>query len=98
MFDREIGDSWDFNNWTSRLRRDAHFPPFTGRKEKDFADFTYQDNYGLMRGALRVAGVPLRPEWSNNTTYHLEVKTTQEDCAEPFFISQNQVDLVSLKR
>lgn len=35
--------------------------------------------------------------WSTSTTYHLEVKTTAGACNEACFVSQNQVDMVSLE-
>ncbi|KAH8892664.1 hypothetical protein GQ53DRAFT_646961, partial [Thozetella sp. PMI_491] len=87
---------WGAENWTSKMRRDAGYASFTGLSEKDFADFTYLDEREFMKEALRAAGVPLRAGWSHSTTYHLEVKTTQGHCAEPFFVSQNQVDLMRL--
>jgi hypothetical protein len=71
---------------------DGH-PRFTER-EKDFADFTYEDRSGHMRYMLRDAGVEIDEAWTSSTTYHIEVKGTLSTCSEPFFVSQNQVDLV----
>jgi hypothetical protein len=92
LLKRQIED-WTFMNWTSKLRLEAGHPRFT-EKERDFSDFTYLDSSEYMRNALQAAGANLPAHWSRSTTYHLEVKTTLEDCAEPFFASQNQLDKV----
>jgi hypothetical protein len=75
------------------LRVENGYQPFT-LPEGQFADFTYLDRSGDMRAFLQVAGVELNPEWSRSTTYHVEVKTTTIDDKEPFFVSQNQVNMV----
>ncbi|RKK68400.1 hypothetical protein BFJ69_g13644 [Fusarium oxysporum] len=82
---------WTYENWTSKLRVEAGHPRFTER-EKDFSDFTYQDRFGQMKGLLREAGIDATDEWSHNTKFHLEVKTTLGPCSEPCFVSQNQLD------
>lgn len=95
VFDRHIED-WSLDNWTSKLRADHDLPPFT-QPEKEFTDFTYADIAGRMRAFLQTAGVHVNDEWSEYTTYHLEVKATCENRHdEPFYLSQNQVDTVSL--
>lgn len=94
LFLRHI-DDWTFENWTSKLRVEDGHPRFTER-ERDFTDFTYPDRSGHMKELLREAHVELNAEWSNSTTYHLEVKTTIGRCSEPFFVSQNQVDMVRI--
>jgi hypothetical protein len=94
LFERRISD-WSFENWTSNLRKDAGYLPFT-EGEKMFADFTYLDSSGYMKDILSAAGTKLREGWSRSTTYHLEIKTTLEGCKEPFFVSQNQLNMVSL--
>lgn len=48
-----------------------------------------------MKRVLRTAGVDIADELHAGATYHLEVKTTQGSCGDPFFVSQNQVDMVS---
>ncbi|KAK2686428.1 hypothetical protein QWA68_014817 [Fusarium oxysporum] len=92
LFGRYI-DDWSFENWTSKLRVENGYQPFT-LPEGQFADFTYLDRSGDMRAFLQVAGVELNPEWSRSTTYHVEVKTTTVDDKEPFFVSQNQVNMM----
>jgi hypothetical protein len=93
----QLQHDWDATrHWTSR-NRNSLFPndPFDGR-EKDFADFTYPDSNGKLTSLLAEHGFIRTPGfWSNNPpTYHLEVKSTTEACAEPFFMSNNQVDKV----
>lgn len=83
--------NWTFKNWTSKLRSEAGYPFFT-EDEKDFADFTYLDSSGHMKEVLQAANLDLRGQWSSSTTYHLEIKTTSENCDDPFFMSQNQLD------
>lgn len=92
MFNQQI-DDWTFECWTSRLRSEAGHPRFQGL-ERDFSDFTYVDASGRMRAALRDAGIVPNAAWSNATKFHLEVKSTLGPCAEPMFVSQNQVDKV----
>src|SRR6478735_5416387 len=92
MFQSRIKD-WTYENWTSKLRVEAGHPRFTER-EKDFSDFTYQDRFGQMKGLLREAGIDATDEWSHNTKFHLEAKTTLGPCSEPCFVSQNQLDKV----
>jgi len=49
-----------------------------------------------MLQALRGVGVPVMTGWSERTTYHIEVKSTQQDCnGVPFFVSPNQIKMVS---
>ncbi|KAK3329148.1 hypothetical protein B0H66DRAFT_526539 [Apodospora peruviana] len=81
-----------------------HLPDFSVRnwsskahplEQWKYADFTYQDHNGYMLDALRKEGVQLMPGWSTGTTYHLEVKGTQQECdAVPFFVSPNQVRMM----
>jgi len=77
------------------MRKEDGHPRFR-QLERDFADFTYLDSSLQMMVLLREAGVELDARWSSMTTYHLEVKATLDQCREPFFVSQNQVDLVGL--
>ncbi|KAK6842238.1 hypothetical protein PG987_003098 [Apiospora arundinis] len=86
-------EDWCDDNWTSKLRVEAGIPRFTGQ-ERDFADFTYLDSSGQMREMLRDAEMDLHLGWSNDTTYHLEVKSTSGSGDEAFFVSQNQVDMM----
>lgn len=92
MFAQHI-DDWNFECWTSRLRSEAGHPRFQGL-ERDFSDFTYVDASGQMRAMLRDVGIETNAAWSNATKFHLEVKSTLGSCAEPMFVSQNQVDKV----
>ena len=94
LFSRHI-DDWTWKNWTSKLRVEDGHPPFK-ELERDYTDFTYLDCSGHMKEVLRKAHVELNAEWSNSTTYRLEVKTTIDRCGEPFFLSQNQVDMVCI--
>ncbi|KAH7302958.1 hypothetical protein B0I35DRAFT_500441 [Stachybotrys elegans] len=84
---------WTFENWTSKFRSDAGYPPFD-MPEGDFSDFTYIDRDGGMKAYLQSAGLSVNAAWSNSTTYHLEVKTTVGRCGEPFYMSHNQVALM----
>ncbi|GAB1311860.1 hypothetical protein MFIFM68171_02070 [Madurella fahalii] len=90
MFTQQI-DDWIFECWTSRMRSEAGHPRFQGH-ERDFSDFTYVDASGRMRAVLRNAGIEPNAAWSDATMFHLEVKSTLGPCAEPMFVSQNQVD------
>ncbi|KAK5653263.1 hypothetical protein OQA88_9162 [Cercophora sp. LCS_1] len=73
-------------NWSSKAHPDEQWK---------YADFTYRDSDGYMAEALGGAGVRLMPGWSRETTYHLEVKSTQEECdAVPFFVSPNQIGMM----
>ncbi|KAH8883771.1 hypothetical protein GQ53DRAFT_771516 [Thozetella sp. PMI_491] len=84
LLKRDI-ESWSYENWTSRFRSEAGHPPFRGL-EKDFSDFTYTDSDGKLSLWFQDAGVPPSPGWTNSTVFHLEVKTTPNDCDEPFFM------------
>ncbi|KAG8157080.1 hypothetical protein KVR01_013070 [Diaporthe batatas] len=90
MFTKQI-DDWTSESWTSRLRSEAGHPRFQGL-ERDFSDFTYVDASGQMRALLSDVGIEPHAAWSNATKFHLEVKSTLGSCAEPIFVSQNQVD------
>ncbi|KAI6753847.1 hypothetical protein HG530_013023 [Fusarium avenaceum] len=92
LFERHI-EGWSFENWTSKLRVENGYEPFT-LPEGQFADFTYLDHSGYMRAFFLVAGLEPNAEWSSSTTYHVEVKTTTSDGKEPFFVSQNQVNMM----
>ncbi|KAK4654191.1 hypothetical protein QC762_401847 [Podospora pseudocomata] len=82
-------------NWTSSLRSlQKVFEDFPIHQEKHHADFTYHDTMGAMREALRQEGVRVSPSWSNNTKYHIEVKTTEGRCWAPMKVSVNQTRLM----
>ncbi len=49
----------------------------------------------MMREVLRGWRVHIDPNWTNQTTYHLEVKTTDGDCERTLFVSPNQVEKVT---
>ncbi len=70
--------NWSWDKWTSSLRAWAGYPGFT--RDSGFTDFTYTDQFGAMREVLRDWGVPIDPEWTNQTQYHFEVKTTPGRC------------------
>ena len=67
-------------------------------KEGDFADFIYQDTSGKLTELLTTNGFIHDVEtWSESPPiYHLEVKSTPELCIEPFCMSNNQVEKVSI--
>ncbi|KAJ3531643.1 hypothetical protein NM208_g6992 [Fusarium decemcellulare] len=92
MFERHI-NGWSHDYWTSKLRVENGHPPFK-LPEGQFSDFTYIDHSGQMKVFLQEGGLNLNTEWSSSTTYHLEVKTTAGSCSEPFFVSQNQVNMM----
>ncbi|KPM41940.1 hypothetical protein AK830_g4632 [Neonectria ditissima] len=92
VFEHHISD-WSYENWTSKLRVEDGHAPFT-QFEGEFADFTYVDRSGQMKAFFLGAGVSLDAGWCNGTKYHLEVKTTTSSSNEPFFVSQNQVDMM----
>jgi hypothetical protein len=88
---------WTFENWTSRTRSKQGFPRFV-EKEKDYADFTYKDTQKCFAklikwGALKAANRCFNMD--QIITYHLEVKSTDNDCDEPYFMSNNQIEMVS---
>ncbi|KAK1752854.1 hypothetical protein QBC47DRAFT_348025 [Echria macrotheca] len=87
---------WGLDNWTSKLRNRMHRYPEWHGSEYHHADFTYDDEFGDLKLALGGMGVPVMPEWSTRTTYHLEIKTTPGECHKPFVISANQVRLMQL--
>ena len=70
--------------------------------ERDFADFTYIDSTGTLTRLLRENGLEAGEDWlhdlSKPITYHLEVKATTEECSEPFYMSNNQVDKVCCQK
>ncbi len=67
---------------------------FTGR-EGDYSDFTYHDTDGSLTRYFAQEGFQEAQEWlSSPPTYHIEVKSTTEDCNEPFFVSNNQMQMV----
>lgn len=72
---------------------ESDHPPFV-EKEKNYADFTYVDQSCRLKAYLQEAGLESNEEWSNSTTYHLEVKSTTGDGNEPFHVSQNQLMMV----
>jgi hypothetical protein len=95
MFERL--PNWDYSCWTSRNRNEFGHPQFT-ELERDFADFTYIDTEKALTRLLIAGGYSRAEEWLSTSerpiTYHLEVKSTNEACEEPFFMSNNQVDMV----
>lgn len=65
-----------------------------GGREKDYADFTFHDAAGRLTEYLSARGLTDASKWAENPpTYHLEVKTTKGPRNEPFFMSNNQVDM-----
>lgn len=101
-FSKYIPD-WTFENWTSKLR-DRKYPPFT-ESEKDHSDFTYKDTAGHMGKFLAKKGRRLGlsqkvlGRWTSSpekVTYHFEVKSTPFECNATFYVSENQVQWVSL--
>lgn len=85
---------WSYENWTSKLRRHANYKKFT-KPEKYWADFTYHDRHGQLLQALTNAGAEISPDWRTETRYHLEVKSTPAECGATFYVSKDQVRLVS---
>jgi hypothetical protein len=96
---QNLEPEWDATrHWTSRNRNQIYPDnPFLG-KEGDFADFTYQDTSGKLTELLTTHGFIHDVEtWSESPPiYHLEVKSTPEPCNEPFYMSNNQVEKVSI--
>lgn len=91
--------NWDYSCWTTKNRNELGHPPFTWL-ERDFADFTYMDTERALTRLLIAGGYSRAEEWLCNSEqpikYHLKVKSTYEACEEPFFNSNNQVDMVRL--
>ena len=89
------GNVADFgpDHWMSGLRERAGHAAFE-KNEKDYSDFEYDDDRGLMRRALVDAGARGLPG-GQGIKYHLEVKTTLGNLTTPFFISRFQRDFVS---
>lgn len=50
-----------------------------------------------MKAILGQLHVQTAVMWSPRATYHLEVKTTTGASSEPCFVSQNQLNMVSLE-
>ncbi|GAB1316117.1 hypothetical protein MFIFM68171_06327 [Madurella fahalii] len=75
---------WSYENWTSKLRKHTGFSEF-GEPEWQYADFTYEDHSLQMQQMLQNAGVPVSPQWTARTTYHLEVKSTPAECDAKFY-------------
>jgi hypothetical protein len=94
---KNLEPEWDATrHWTSRNRNQIYPDnPFV-EKEGDFADFTYQDTSGKLTELLTTNGFIHDVEaWSESPPiYHLEVKSTPEPCNEPFYMSNNQVEMV----
>ncbi|KAK3348731.1 hypothetical protein B0T25DRAFT_546397 [Lasiosphaeria hispida] len=92
-FESEKMPGWSYENWTSGLRSEhGEYPPF-GRNEKDYTDFTYVDGDGAMVRFLRKGGAKiLKKGWSQNTMFHLEVKTTPGGLGTPLYVSQYQLE------
>ncbi|PYH79083.1 hypothetical protein BO82DRAFT_367207 [Aspergillus uvarum CBS 121591] len=79
--------------WTSVMREVHGFTKFT-KPESHFTDFTFVDTKGEFAQFLRGHGVSFPDNSSNNTVFHIEVKTTSGGCDEPFYTSHNQFNLV----
>ena len=86
---------WSYENWTSGLRSRDGLPEFW-ENEANYADITYVDETGEMRSALQRAGVDVTPQPLPGATYHIEVKTTPRGLTTPFYVSPNQVQMVSI--
>jgi hypothetical protein len=84
---------WSYENWTSKLRSWDGYPEFT-ENERGYSDFTYIDEAGEMRMALQDTSTQA-PRFP--AKYHIEVKATPSDYTVPFFVSQNQVKMVSVR-
>ncbi|KAK4167849.1 hypothetical protein QBC43DRAFT_285162 [Cladorrhinum sp. PSN259] len=79
---------WSAQNWTSKFRG-REYEAFTDW-EGDYADFTYPDQEGHMRGLVASQGA-LLPHWQHGATYHLEVKSTTGNCENMVHVSPDQV-------
>ncbi|KAK4234150.1 hypothetical protein C8A03DRAFT_18892, partial [Achaetomium macrosporum] len=84
--------NWSYQNWTSKLRSWRGLYEAFEEEEWRYADFTYKDELGMMPQVLQAKGVQPKPNWSQSTTYHIEVKTTDGPRTRPFFVSQCQAD------
>ncbi|KAK3622645.1 hypothetical protein LTR56_014313 [Elasticomyces elasticus] len=76
--------------WTSAMRSRAGLPPFRG-DEGAQSDITVTDHTiatSIWRWLVSDS------DSSGPTTIHIEVKSTVEDCTEPFMMSNNQLRLV----
>lgn len=83
--------------WTSRYREPYGLEEFRG-SEGDFSDFTLSkpEEVDGFTEWLVESGIGQAREWGDGvSTYHLEVKTTEGPCSSPFFMSGNQLRLVS---
>ncbi|KAF6818305.1 hypothetical protein CSOJ01_01946 [Colletotrichum sojae] len=93
FFKKRISD-WDANrHWTSKLREQEGYRPFT-ENESQFSDFTYTDEHDHMLKVLQSRGIGCK-EWAGQgITYHLEVKATVFGCDEAFSLSQSQMSMI----
>ncbi len=89
-------------DWASGLRGWARL--YDGYKDlseytkHEISDITYNDVNGAMTKWLVSKGYERAERWlSAPPIYHLEVKTTTGECEDRFFMSNNQVKLVSLQ-
>lgn len=88
-------------DWTSGLRGWARlYEDYKGLSEytkREVSDITYDDGYdGSMTEWFVSKGCERARSWlAAPPTYHVEVKTTTVDCEERFYVSNNQVKLVS---
>jgi len=87
----------DDDCWTSNMRSRYGLERFTGR-EGAYSDFTIEDSNVTSRIVtwLETDGDPLPYTTRDAATFHLEVKGTLGRCEEPFMLSNNQLDLVSV--
>jgi hypothetical protein len=86
--------------WQSTMRRYArHHPdyatlrPWSGRET---ADIRYRDARGFLTAKLIEAGYLDAERWQGKTPdCWIEVKSTEDECGTPFFVSRDQYQLVS---
>ncbi|RYO85251.1 hypothetical protein DL766_000105 [Monosporascus sp. MC13-8B] len=86
-------------NWQSLIRQYVNVHPdykdLPGFQEKETSDIVYHDASGALTTLLIQKGYLSGNRWTGKTPrYYIEVKSTTDLCATPFFISGNQYALM----
>lgn len=70
----------------------ADMPRWSGRET---SDIVYSDEQGVLTAWLIERGYLNQTRWiGKKPHYYIEVKTTTDQCATPFFVSSNQLERV----
>lgn len=89
------------DNWQSTIRKYAQAHPeyadLTPWGGTETSDIVYDDVSGVFTTLLIEKGYLSGTNWEGKTPkYYIEVKSTTDQCSTPFFISDSQLDRVSI--